>query len=345
MSRRGKNEFLFLRQHQPCRAGAWMGSVAGGKGWAGAALLISLLLTPILAQATIISASTTRQTPPPASENYRLVVPLPPPPSEQNAPLTALQKIVLRHSSATDRNPASGNRDRVVHVHEPQRNHPVDFPVKSGAEVVAGDGRKLGHLAAGVRTVHLNFGQLKMIGGKLHALVFAAPTVETGGATGWIAYADLLPSLELSESKPVLAINADNTPDHGDAPTRFRVACADPAAWGEGLLKIVPHVDESREKHEAATDYVERPGVNVCYLLLTLPRHGGVATDVLSNGNTFVPAAGVPRVNVPLYLPLSPTKDEQQKWDSRAWPHEMEFVYGRVGNRYGWIPSADLKPL
>lgn len=314
------------------------------KAWMRIALIIGWALIPALASATTTPSPAAQQATP-ASENYRLVVPLPPPPSEQKAPLTALQKIVLEHSSAIDKNPASGNRDRVVYIHGPQHNKPVDFPVRSGAKVVAGDGRQLGHLAADVRTVHLNFGQLKLIGGKLHVLVFAAPTVETGGATGWIAYADLLPSPELSQFKPVLAINADNKPDHGDAPTTFRVACADPAAWGEGLLKIVPNVDEAREKHEAATDYVDRPGVHVCYLLLTLPRHGGVATDVLSNGNTFVPAAGVPRVNVPLYLPMSPTRDEQQKWDSRTWPHVMEFVYGRVGNRYGWIPSADLKKL
>lgn len=306
--------------------------------------LIGLALIPALAGATMATAPAKKPSIP-SSENYKVVVPLPPPASERNAPLTKLQQIVLRHSSAINRNPASGNRDRVVHVHKPQRNHPVDFPVRSGAQVVAGDGRPLGHLAADVRTVHLNFGQLKLIGGKLHVLAFAAPTAETGGATGWIAYADLLPSPALSESKPVLAINSDNTPDQGDAPQSFRVACANPAAWGEGLLKIVPNVDEAREKHEAATDYVERPGDHVCYLLLTLPRHGGVATDVLSNGNTFVPAAGVPRVNVPLYLPRSPTRDEQQKWDSGSWPHVMEFVYGRVGSRYGWIPSADLKPL
>lgn len=344
MPKLSAHRLFFLRQHASRLVSERGQTTANGKAWMCAVSIIGLAMIPALATATTLSSPTAQQSMP-ASENYKVVVPLPPPASEQNAPLTKLQEIVLRHSSAIERNPASGNRDRVVHVHEPQRNHPVDFPVRSGAEVVAGDGRQLGHLAADVRTVHLNFGQLKLIGGKLHVLVFAAPTAETGGATGWIAYADLLPSPELSESKPVLAINADNTPDHGDAPKRFRVACADPAGWGEGLLKIVPDVDEAREKHEAATDYVDRPGDHVCYLLLTLPRHGGVATDVLSNDNTFVPAAGVPRVNVPLYLPRSPTLDEQQKWTSGAWPHVMEFVYGRVGNRYGWIPSADLKKL
>lgn len=306
------------------------------------ASIMLLLLAATLAHASTASPSLDGDVGS-ASTNYQKVVALPPAEGERHSALSALQKVVLTHSIGTAKNPANGNRDRVVYVRGPYKNHPVLFPVASGAAVVAGDGRLLGHLDPSVHAVSLNFGQLKIIAGKLHVLAFATRTAEVGGVTGWISYHALLPSHELSQSKWIIAINANNGPDGGDAPQSFQVACADPAAWGDGLLKIVPNVDEAVEQHESATDYVDRPTDKVCYLLLSLPRHGGVATDVLSHGNIFIPSAGVPRVDVPLYVPKWPTRAEQKKWDTREWPHVMQFVYGRVGNRYGWIASADLK--
>ncbi len=257
----------------------------------------------------------------------------------------ALQEVVLQHSHGAINNPATGNRNRVVYIDGAKRNHPVMFPVRAGSAIVAGDGRLLGHLASNVHAVQLNFGQNKMMGsdGAVHLLAFATATAEGGPVSGWIRYADLSPSAELDAFDGILAMKAENVPDHGDAPNVYRVACAAPRNWGEGFLKIVPNVDEALNKNDAATDYVERPNGHVCYLLLSLPRYGGVATDVLGLGDVFIPSAGVPQVRVPLYLPKYPTVDQRTQWNAFKVPHDMDFVYGRVRERFGWIATANLR--
>lgn len=310
---------------------------------AGRVLVVPLLA---LAAAMLPSVSSAQGTTPSRyrSMNYLATVPLPPPPSDGPTELSPLQEIVLSHNQEINKNPATGNRDRVVYIDGPKKHHPVYFSVNRGAPVVAGNGRVLGHLASNVYDVIFNFGQSRLIGGSLRLLAFATKTAEVGGVTGWVKYSDLRPSTNLSDYAWVLGIDAQNTPDHGDAPGTYQVACANPDDWGNGLLKIDPNVNENIEKHDAAADYVQVPSDKACYLLLSLPRYGGLATDVLSDGDVFVRSAGVPQVEVPLYLPKHPTAEEQLKWDSGIWPHQMAFVYGRVGFRYGWIPNADLGP-
>jgi hypothetical protein len=206
---------------------------------------------------------------------------------------------------------------------------------------VDGNGRLMGHIAAGTQTTEINFGQHKQIGGGDHVMAFSIKTTEAGTVTGWIKAADLLPSALRSQFARILAMDQRNTAEAGDAPETYRVKCDSPGKWGNGRIKVRGNVVDARDKHMAATDYVARPG-GVCYLLTSLAGHGGVAADILSDGDPFVPDAGVPRAETPLYLPKDATESEREAWNAGKLPHVMEYRYGRVGQRYGWIPSADL---
>lgn len=302
-------------------------------------LFFSLLLPSALLLAstyTAFGASTGA-----ASENYLKSVNLPRDGEPAMAVQTGLEQVVSKHNQALIENPAAKNRNRIVYLNGPERYKPVKFPVAPGTAVVDGSGKLMGHLALNVRTVEINFGQHKTIGGEDYVMAFSTKTTQAGTVTGWLKASALLPSPLRSQFAKVLAMDVRDTAEAGDAPVSYQVKCASPNEWGDGRIKVRANVDDRHEKHMAATDYVERPG-EVCYLLTCLPGHGGVATDILSNGETFVPDAGVPRAEIPLYLPVDSTDSEREAWNAGKLPHQMEFRYGRVGQRYGWIPSADM---
>lgn len=275
------------------------------------------------------------------SKNYLNSVLLPHDGEPAKTVQTELERVVSKHNQGLTENPALKNRNRIVFLDGPERYQPVPFPIAPDTEVVDGNGRLIGHSASDTQTTEINFGQHKQIGGKDYVMAFSLETTEAGTVTGWIKATALLPSPLRSQFATVLAMDVRNTSEAGDAPVSYRIKCASPDQWGDGRIKVRANVDDRHEKHMAATDYVERPG-RVCYLLTCLPGHGGVATDILSDGETFVPDAGVPRAGIPLYLPVDSTNGEREAWNEDKLPHEMEFRYGRVGQRYGWIPSADL---
>jgi hypothetical protein len=277
-----------------------------------------------------------------ASQNYREYVALPRAGETANSSQTELEEIVSAHNQRLTQNPAPKNRNRIVYLNGPNQYKSVTFPVAPNTLVVDGMGKTMAYLPSGNPKVEINFGQHKMIASEDHVMVFAAQTAGSGPVTGWIAASALLPSTERSQFAKELSMNVTGTPALGDAPETYQVLCGAAEDWNAGRLKILPNVDDRRNRHEAASDYVARPG-GFCYLLTSLPGHGGVATDTLSNGVTFVPAAGMPHVEVPLYLPADSTSSERDAWVAGNLPHQMEFRYGRVGARYGWIASADLR--
>jgi hypothetical protein len=276
------------------------------------------------------------------SQNYLKSLALPRDGESKNSDQGELDRVVGAHNQTLTENPAAKNRNRIVYLDGPQQYKAVSFPVAEKTAVVDGNGRTMGHLAAGVRTTELNFGQHKLFDGEDHVMAFSIRTEESGTVTGWIATSALLPSSQRSQFAAELAMSVADGPEQGDSPERYVVACAAADKWGSGRLKVRANVDDRRDKHMAATDYVVRPG-GVCYLLTSLAGHGGVATDILSDGVAFVPAAGMPRVETPLYLPTDATRSERDDWNTGKLPHEMEYRYGRVGTRYGWIPSPDLR--
>jgi hypothetical protein len=252
-----------------------------------------------------------------------------------------LELAVSKHNRTLTENPAAKNRNRIVYLDGPNQFRPVQFPVEPAASVMDGDGRILGHIAPDVTSVEINFGQHKLFNGRDHIIAFAVPTSELGTVTGWIPTKALLPSVELSKFDKEMRIDVRDTPERSDAPEVYKIKCGSPAAWNVVRLKVMPNIADRREKHVAASDYVARP-TGVCYLLTSLPGHGGVAADILADGDRFVPDAGVPRVRIPLYLPTDKTDSEARAWRDGSVPHEMEFRYGRVGNRFGWIAVANL---
>jgi hypothetical protein len=254
-----------------------------------------------------------------------------------------LEEIVSAHNQRLTQNPAAKNRNRIVYLTGPSQYKEVRFSVAPGTVVVDGAGKTMGYLQSNDPRVELNFGQHKSIAGKDHVMVFGAQTTASGPVTGWIPASALLPSPERSQFAQEISTVVANTAALGDSPETYQVSCGAAGLWNAGRLKILPKVDDRLEKHEAASDYVARPG-GFCYLLTSLPGNGGVATDTLSSGVIFVPDAGMPHVDVPLYLPVDSTSSELDAWNSGRLPHVMEFRYGRVGTRYGWIASADLLP-
>jgi hypothetical protein len=282
-----------------------------------------------------------------ASQNYLKSVSLPRDGEPEKSPLTELEQVVSKHNQSLTENPAAKNRNRIVYLDGPEQYKPVFFLVAPSTTVVDGSGKMMGHLADEVHSVEINFGQHKLIAGDDHVMAFSIrvlfpKTNEVGTVTGWIATSTLLPSAERRQFAGELAMDVMNRPELGDAPESYRVECASASKWGDGRIKVRANIVDSVDKHVAATDYVVRPG-GVCYLLTSLPKHGGVATDVVSDGARFVPDAGVPRAEIPLYLPADSTTSERDTWSAGKTPHEMEFRYGRVGQRYGWIASADLR--
>jgi hypothetical protein len=278
------------------------------------------------------------------SQNYRETINLPRAGDSTSGTHSDLEQIVSAHNQHLTQNPAAKNRNRIVYPTGPDQYKAVRFPVAPNTVVIDGTGKTMGHLPAQDPKVEINFGQHKSIAGEDHVMVFAAQTAGSGPVTGWIAESALLPSPERSQFAQELSMNVGDTPALGDAPETYQVLCGAAEPWNAGRLKILPNVDDRLNKHEAASDYVIRPG-GFCYLLTSLPGHGGVAGDTFSDGVLFIPAAGMPHVNVPLYLPKDSTSAERDAWNAGKLPHEMEFRYGRVGTRYGWIASTDLRPI
>ena len=87
-----------------------------------------------------------------------------------------------------------------------------------------------------------------------------------------------------------------------------------------------------KEAHQAASDYLVRPGgvVNLCY---NLPGTGGASDDTFPLGAIFRRSRGVTHVDVPLYHPGGPVR-----------VGHLTFVYGHVGARYGWIARDAVSP-
>jgi hypothetical protein len=202
------------------------------------------------------------------------------------------------------------------------------FPIKSGTHLFDGAGGDRGRVAAG--SVKINFGQRKDINGEPHVYAFAT-TVKDGkvgangkdamGASGWIKES----ALKDGPLKQMPTVDAPR-PLKGDLPGEYKITGGSANRFGD--LKVVPN---SKARNERASDYLLRPG-NVTNLLYNLPGQGGVSTDTLPKGAPFVRAAGVEPVKIPLY----------RKGDDKVADH-MTFVYGRSGDRYGWIAQDALK--
>lgn len=197
------------------------------------------------------------------------------------------------------------------------KNGTPSWPLRSGTLLRDGFGDVRGTVADGA--VQINYGQRKRIGNATYVYAFAV-RLTNGGASGWIDEKDVVD--DIARLMPTVS---GRDPGLGDYATAFTVTGGNLAAFGD--LKVDPNYTGS---HEAATDYLVRDG-NVFNLLYNLPGVGGVATDTLPIGARFHRSLGVKAVEIPLYHP-----------GGSVVVKHMEFVYGHVGSRYGWIAHAAL---
>lgn len=201
-------------------------------------------------------------------------------------------------------------------------------PAGREARLYDGSGNARGRLLA--KAVHINFGQRKLLRGKPHVYVIAAKIRTSRGKTtvsGWIPET----ALEHGLLRHMPTIDAPK-PLHGDLPGVYTVTGGS-KELNERLenahIKVNPRIPA--RKRVAATDYLLRGGgwVNLCY---NLPRRGGVAADTFPVGVKFIRSKGIPLTRIPLYKP-----------DSERRAGSMAFVYGHVGDRYGWIARQAIR--
>lgn len=192
------------------------------------------------------------------------------------------------------------------------------WPIAAGAHLRDGLGNVRGVVAASA--VQINYGLRKPLAGTNHVYAFAT-TLTTGvHVSGWVRETAL-------KHGPITRMKTvrHHDPGAGDYQTVWTVTGGNPAAFGE--LKVSAGFSGPGRK---ATDYLTRPGgvFNLCY---NLPGMGGVAIDTFPVNVPFRRARGVSQLEIKLYPPGS----------AKA-AGTMSFVYGHIGQRYGWIARDAL---
>jgi len=255
--------------------------------------------------------------------------------------------------------------------------HEAYFPIKQGSKVYAtgGDGRmvEIGRNtgeAVNNRSVRVNYGQRKVVDGVTYLYTLASGKTNEGNTvSGWIRLADFPRDARvryredgethitssttagfLQKGKPlsrVVALREGSAREGVPADVRTYDQVQG-SRFGDMAreLKVVPG---SRERNEKMGDYLPKEATNAINLLYNLPGYGGVATDTFvpaSDGSApqFVPAKGVARVRIPLYLPANAGQEMKQAWASGDLPRHAEFIYGSIEGRNGWIAQAALRP-
>lgn len=269
----------------------------------------------------------------------------------------AKQAIVNRLNGYLRPDDGLGSRNRIVHTSGPHVRQELKFPLAAGQPILDGTGQLRAKTAANATTM-VNYGQtrkLELVGadGKKHlttcVYAFQVSRSTNHGKTsttplnGWVPLEAIKQPLR-SQYSHQLHAEVSHRPVGGDAAQHFTVTGGGSvkdtiAAFGD--LKVRPNVERSASIK--ARDYLTRPG-GVVNLLYSLPGHGGAATDTFKTGAEFIPDKGVPRARIPLFLPKHPTAAERKGWRDGTTPHHMDFVYGRVGDRFGWISADALKP-
>jgi hypothetical protein len=195
----------------------------------------------------------------------------------------------------------------------------VQFTLEPGTHLYTGFAGDRGAIVS--KQVRINYGQRKTLMGAPFVYVVGVSLADGTGASGWV------PESAIAEDIGYMHTVRAGDPGQGDYATVFTITGGDLAAYGD--LKVNPHVTEA---HQAATDYLARPGnvVNFCY---NLPGAGGASDDTFAIGAPFYRSRGVDHVDIPLYYPNGTVR-----------VGHLTFVYGHVGSRYGWIARDALTP-
>jgi|GEM_PF-4096508 len=213
--------------------------------------------------------------------------------------------------------PADPGANRLGHRYNLADCH---FNVRAGTVLHDGFGRARATVTD--PSIRINYGQRKALPGGVTSVYAFTVATTIGAASGWVHESDVTESLAYMGT-----VNAAN-PGNGDYATPWRITGGTTpvnAFYGDMVLhnthKPCGHLPEH---------YLRRPG-NVVNLLYALPGGGGVSNDTytIGTGDTFRRSLGVTVRQVPFYHRDAPL--------SSAPFGQMEFMYGHVNGRYGWI--------
>ncbi len=199
------------------------------------------------------------------------------------------------------------------------------WPIAPGTPLLDGlanaRGKVVGTGGAGP-SVKINYGMRRAFGADPYVYSWSSPLDTGGSASGWVKEANLVGGV-ISRMPTLAGLN----PGQGDLDTPWVITGGNLAAV-EGLKVSKGWSGPARN----ATDYLVRSGV-VVNLLYNLPLMGGVSLDSFPLGTPFRQARGVAAIPIALYEPGS---------ESESHKGPMLFIYGHVGERYGWIAKAAL---
>ncbi len=211
------------------------------------------------------------------------------------------------------------------------------WAVGSGRSVRDGDGDPM--IASSFEHLRFNFGQKRLLAGKVHVLAMAT----SNNSAGWFPIDEVRAEASLRER---LGDVDAKDPSQGPMACYAIRATHDP---GDDLKKVVY---DSKSANERASDYMpllRRNGKPYANLAFNTPGFGlgGVAIDIFPAGTKFqrvqVPtASGRPSIDVPLWA-----KAPGGGYTRRA--GELAFVYGYVRaddgtRRFGWMALPALSP-
>lgn len=239
------------------------------------------------------------------------------------------------------------------------------FPIKPGEYAVYdGTGIKRGILAA--RSVRLNYGLQKEIGGEIYYYAFSTQMKsldETLGVSGWIK-ASAVEAGNDPQFDPEFVGKMQMPTAANDRFTRYEITGGEPqektaeAAKGAGTgykfgyagkngefnaYKVLPKIPLGGKQSVAATDYLKRSDdvINLGF------NPAGVSNDtfrVTGRNRPLIFYRSAERdatVEIDLFYAKDDTHDGEQP------AGKMTFVYGYVavpnGKRWGWIPLGALR--
>ncbi|HET8655362.1 MAG TPA: hypothetical protein VFL93_07585 [Longimicrobiaceae bacterium] len=226
-----------------------------------------------------------------------------------------------------------GGWNRLAHRDDPDD---CSFSIRENTVLYDGHGTARGVVTGYTRgvfhplQVRINYGQRKQLPDG--TTVVYAWDVETthGGMSGWIRESDV--TEDLSYMKTAEA----RDPGQGDYPEAWLVTGGTPEARAhyEDMALHRPH--HGKLCNHRPNHYLLRPdtAVNVLY---ALPGNGGVSNDTYLPGVVFHRARGVPIRSVPYYRRTTNPNEPVAGY--------MEFMYGSIDGRYGWIAREAVRPL
>lgn len=213
--------------------------------------------------------------------------------------------------------PADPGANRLAHQFNAQD---CRFALASGSVLYDGFGTARGTVTDA--QIRINYGQRKRLpNGTTVVYAFAVGTTN-GAASGWVREADVTESLAYMSTETLAS------PGSGDYVAQWRITGGPlpvRAFYGDMVLH-----NTHRPCTHYPTDYLLRRG-NVVNELYNLPGMGGVSLDTYTaeTPNVFRRSIGVALHPIPFYQKDSPLNSAPFGY--------MDFMYGHVNGRYGWI--------